>query len=211
MDTHYRVALFGSARIREGDEDYNNVYTIARELARSGFDIVTGGGPGLMQAANAGHQSVPGESHSIGLNIRLPFEQDANRYLDIKKEFDRFSERLDRFMSLSDAVVVAPGGIGTILELFYAWQLIQVEHVCETPIILFGDIWSGLMEWLRSDVLDRRLFDPGDMHNVFHVKSVEQVISIIRRVHEDRSRLEHVCVNYEKYRMEIQSAETGKG
>ena len=135
MDAHYKVAIFGSARIEEGDQDYQEIFEISRGLAEAGFDIVTGGGPGIMQAGNAGHKSVGSKQHSIGLNIKLPFEQDDNKYLDIKKEFDRFSGRLDAFMSLSDAVIVAPGGIGTILELFYSWQLVQVEHICETPII----------------------------------------------------------------------------
>ena len=103
-------------------------------------------------------------------------------------------------MSLSDAVVVAPGGIGTILELFYSWQLVQVEHICETPIILYGDMWATLTKWLRTEVLARRLFDSKDMHNIFHVTSVEEVVNLIRRIHKDRSRMEHVCVNYDKYR-----------
>ena len=86
MDAHYRVAIFGSARIKEGDQEYRDVYTIAKGLAAAGFDVVTGGGPGLMQAANAGHKSVSQGTHSIGLNIKLPHEQDANKYLDIKKD-----------------------------------------------------------------------------------------------------------------------------
>ncbi len=81
MDAHYRVVIFGSARTREGDAEYNDVYRIAKGLAESGFDIVTGGGPGIMQAANAGHKSVQADTHSIGLNIKLPFEQEANKYL----------------------------------------------------------------------------------------------------------------------------------
>ena len=203
MDPHYRVTIFGSARIKEGDAEYNDVYKIARGLAESGFDVVTGGGPGIMEAANAGHQSVESDAHSVGLNITLPFEQGANKYLDIKKEFDRFSGRLDAFMSLSDAVVVATGGIGTLLELFYSWQLIQVQHLCETPIILYGDIWAGLIKWLRSEVLERKLFDNSDMHNIIHIRSVEKVVTFIRKVHEDRSQMEHVCVNYDKYRVEF--------
>ncbi|MCP4666890.1 MAG: LOG family protein [Deltaproteobacteria bacterium] len=203
MDAHYRVAIFGSARIQEGDVEYHDVFRIAKGLAESGFDIVTGGGPGIMQAANAGHQSVKSDTHSIGLEIELPFEQEPNKYLDIKQEFNRFSSRLDTFMSLSDAVVVAPGGIGTILELFYSWQLVQVEHVCETPIILYGDMWAALIKWLRTEVLARSMFDKNDMHHIFHVTSVKGVVDLIRRVHEDRLHMEHVCVNYDKYRVEL--------
>jgi uncharacterized protein (TIGR00730 family) len=203
MDAHYRVAIFGSARIKEGDHEYNDVFTIARGLAEAGMDVVTGGGPGIMQAANAGHKSASKGTHSIGLNIRLPFEQDDNKFLDIKKDFDRFSNRLDAFMSLSDAVVVATGGIGTILELFYTWQLVQVQHLCETPIILFGEMWGPLLEWMENDVQNRGLFDPKDMHNLFHIKTTDKVIEFIRKVHKDRQKMEHVCVNYNQYRIEM--------
>ncbi|MEN8142033.1 MAG: LOG family protein [Thermodesulfobacteriota bacterium] len=203
MDPHYRVAIFGSARIEEGDSEYQEVYEISRGLAEAGFDIVTGGGPGIMQAANSGHKSVESEQHSIGLNIKLPFEQDDNKYLDIKKEFDRFSDRLDTFMSLSDAVVVATGGIGTILELFYSWQLVQVEHICETPIILYGEMWEGLLSWLKEEVMSRGLFDKNEMHSVFHLTSTNQVINLIKQVHADRAEMEHVCVNYDKYRVDF--------
>lgn len=203
MDAHYRVAIFGSARIKEGDQKYNDVFTIARGLAEAGMDVVTGGGPGIMQAANAGHKSASHGTHSIGLNMRLPLEQQSNKFLDIKKDFDRFSSRLDAFMALSDAVVVATGGIGTILELFYTWQLVQVKQLCETPIILFGDMWGPLLEWLKNDVQQRGLFDPEDMHNLFHIKTAEKVIQFIRKVHEDRQKMEHVCDNYNQYRIEM--------
>ena len=201
MAAHYRVAIFGSSRIREGDQDYRDVYQIARGLSALGFDVVTGGGPGLMQAANAGHKSVPTGGHSIGLNIRLPQEQVANPYLDIKKDFDRFSGRLDSFMSLSDAVVVAPGGIGTLLELFYSWQLVQVGHICKTPIILFGKIWRPLLHWLNEEVLRRGFIDAEDLQGVFVLDSVQGVVELIHRIHEDRSRSENVCVNFDKYRV----------
>jgi hypothetical protein len=210
MEPHYRVAIFGSARITEGDRDYQDVYAIAMGLAEAGFDIVTGGGPGLMQAANAGTKSVQGGGRSIGLNIRLPREQQANAYLDIKHEFDRFSGRLDTFMTLSDAVIVAPGGIGTLLELFYAWQLTQVEHICETPIILFGELWTNLLLWLETEVMPRKLFERKDMHMIFHVIEPLHVVELIKKIHEGRSRTEHVCMNFSKYRGEMREM-TGQG
>lgn len=203
MDAHYRVAIFGSARTQEGDETYENIYRIARGLAGFGFDIVTGGGPGIMKAANAGHKSIRSNAHSIGLKINLPFEQEANKYLDIKKNFDRFSSRLDTFMTLSDAVIVAPGGVGTLLEFFYCWQLMQVQHICETPIILFGDIWKTLLDWLRDEVMEKGYFDLKDMALLFHASTVQAVIDIILKVHKDRNGLQHVCTNYEKYRVEM--------
>ncbi|ASQ91129.1 hypothetical protein CHL67_09560 [Prosthecochloris sp. GSB1] len=209
MDPQYRVAIFGSARIREGDREYNDVFAIAKGLAESGFDVVTGGGPGLMRAANAGHRSAQSGKRSIGLNIRLPHEQTANLCLDIKHEFERFSQRLDTFMSLSDAVVVAPGGIGTLLELFYAWQLVQVEHICETPIILFGSLWGGLLDWLKTEVLSRNMIGEGDFGMIFHVNEPEKVVALVRSIHEDRILTGHACKNFEKYRIDFGALHEG--
>ncbi len=206
MDLHYRVAIFGSARIQEGDQDYKDVFEIAKGLAESGFDIVTGGGPGLMQAANAGTQSAQSSSHSIGLNIKLPREQEPNSFLDIKQEFSLFSNRLDTFMALSDAVIVAPGGIGTLLELFYAWQLVQVEHICETPIILYGQIWNNLLQWLENEVMERNLFSKSDMHMIFHVTEPLHAVDLIKQIHADRLQVEHACKNFSKYRKAIQTS-----
>ncbi len=203
MDVHYRVAIFGSARLMPEDQAYRDVFEIAVELGKLGFDVVTGGGPGLMQAANAGHRAADSEAHSIGLNIVLPHEQDFNPYLDIKQDFDRFSGRLDTFVSISDAVIVAPGGVGTILELFYSWQLAQVKHICETPIVLFGEMWGGLLDWLTTEVLERGLFSEKDLNSIFHVKSPGKVVELIERIHADRAKVEHVCVNYEVYRGEL--------
>jgi hypothetical protein len=203
MEPKYRVAIFGSARISEGDEQYQDVYAIAKGLAAEGFDIVTGGGPGLMQAANSGSKSVSNGGKSIGLNIRLPREQHPNRFLDIKAEFDRFSIRLDTFMAITDAVVVAPGGIGTLLELFYTWQLVQVQQICETPIILYGGIWTGLLEWLETEVMNRNLFDRKDMNMIFHVLKPSQAVELIVRIHRDRPQSDHVCTNYSRYRGDL--------
>jgi uncharacterized protein (TIGR00730 family) len=204
MELQYRVAIFGSARIREGDDEYRDVYAIAKGLAENGFDIVTGGGPGLMQAANAGSRNAQSAGRSIGLNIRLPLEQDSNPFLDIKEEFSLFSDRLDTFMTLSDAIVVAPGGIGTLLELFYAWQLVQVEHICETPIILFGSIWTNLLVWLETEVLPRQLFSRTDMHMIFHVTEPLHVVDLVCKIRDDRIKEEHACRNFPKYRKMIQ-------
>jgi hypothetical protein len=203
VDEHYRVAIFGSARIEEGDKIYQDVFEISRGLASHGFDVVTGGGPGLMLAANSGHKSAHSGTHSLGLNIRLPTEQVANPFLDIKEEFDRFSDRLDSFVSLSDVVVVCPGGIGTLLELFYTWQLVQVKQLCETPIILFGEMWSGLLEWLENEVLSRKLFSPKDMNHIFHLTSPADVVSLVKKIHDDRAGMEHVCQNFKMYKVEF--------
>ncbi len=196
----YKVAIFGSARIHEGEQLYRDVFTIAKGLAEAGFDVITGGGPGLMQAANAGSQSADSPANSIGLNIRLPKEQDANEFLDIKQEFYSFSSRLDTFMTLSDAVIVAPGGIGTLLELFYTWQLVQVENICETPIILFGSIWTNLLKWLEQEVMAKQFFDKEEMRMIFHVIEPNEVVTLIKKIHDDRLEEGNICTNFMKYR-----------
>ena len=99
--------------------------------------------------------------------------------------------------------MVCPGGIGTLLELFYTWQLVQVEHLCETPIILFGEMWSGLLGWLQNEVLSRELFSHQDMNHIFHLSSPEDVVSLVKKINEDRSKVEHVCHNFKKYRVEF--------
>ena len=149
---HFRVAIFGSARIRKGDERYRMVYRLAKKIAAEGMDIITGGGQGLMDAASRGHHAGRKNhtTHSIGLTIKLPQEQEKSFHLDIKKDFSRFSDRLDHLMALSNVAVVTPGGIGTLLELFYTWQLMQVQHICNTPIILLGKLWPEFLMWMKK-------------------------------------------------------------
>jgi len=139
---YYRVSIFGSARIKPNTEEYMEVYDLAKKLAKNNADIVTGGGPGLMEAANAGAKDGSSKSKSFGLHVDLPFETSPNEHLDITYHHKRFSSRLDEFMRISHAVIVTPGGIGTILELLYTWQLIQVSHISERPIILVGKMWT---------------------------------------------------------------------
>ena len=139
-DGRFRIALFGSARIKPEDFIYQEVAELAKRITKSGYDIVTGGGPGAQEAASYGHQiAVHGDDvgKSIGINIELPFEQHPNKYLDFTETASTFSSRLDTFMLLSHVFIVTPGGVGTLLELFYTWQLMQVGHICRTPIILW--------------------------------------------------------------------------
>lgn len=180
---HFRVAIFGSARISEGHQIYRDVYELSRRIAAEGMDVVTGGGPGLMKAANAGHQAGRRNSrvHSIGLNIRLPHEQKANMHLDIKKEFERFTDRLNTFMELSHAVVVAPGGIGTALELFYTWQLVQVKGIDTIPVVLFGPMWADLISWVRKWPLAHGLMDEEDLNSIFMAGTVDDVMALLKQ------------------------------
>jgi len=202
---HFRVAIFGSARIKANDPRYNQIYSLARMIAADGMDVVTGGGPGIMEAANKGHQEGrKGRSvHSVGLNIMLPKEQEANKHLDIQKDFKRFSNRLDYFMKLSNVVVVAPGGVGTILELMYTWQLIQVEHTCNYPIILLGDMWQPFIDWIETWPIKKKLMGENDMMPIFLAKHCREAMKVIRKANQDfKERGPDYCWNYRKYKIE---------
>lgn len=182
METEfYRVSIFGSARLKQDTELYQEVYELANQLAMRGVDIVTGGGPGLMDAANKGAKFGGQKSRSIGLPIELPFESDANSHLDVKRQHKRFSSRLDEFMRISHAVVVTPGGIGTILELFYTWQLIQVGHIQPRPIILLGGekMWPDLLDWLKEWPLKMELLSEKDFAGLTHCESVADVVGLL--------------------------------
>ena len=179
---HYRVSVFGSSRIQRGDPIYEQVKTLCSELAKMGADIVTGGGPGLMEAANAGAREgqVNSRSRSFGLAIHLPTEESANPFVDKVFRHRTFFSRLHHFIRLSSAFIVFPGGIGTGLELFMVWQLLQVKHVAGHPLILVGTMWDGLIEWIQSSMVARGLVSPADMEKVSVVGSSEEAIPIIR-------------------------------
>ena len=184
-EDHFRVAIFGSARIEKDDALYKQVRDLAHEIGKRDIDLVTGGGPGLMDAANFGHSIAQnGNSHSIGLTIDLPMEAHANKHLDLKKHFHKFSSRLDTFMELSDIAVVVPGGIGTCLELFYTWQLAQVKHTANTPIILMGEMWHELIKWVRKYPLKDGLISAHDLDNIFCVNTQEEALALILKFYE---------------------------
>jgi uncharacterized protein (TIGR00730 family) len=151
----YRVTIFGSARAKRGTLVYDEVKRIATALAEMGCDIITGGGPGLMQAANEGAAAAgaPECDRSVGIRVDLPFEQELNPFVLQAFEHKTFFTRLHHFVLASDAFVVAPGGIGTVLELTMIWQLLQVRHVRDTPLILIGTMWADLLEWAKSHLL----------------------------------------------------------
>jgi hypothetical protein len=202
---HFRVTIFGSSRSQNGDDDYEMVKKLAFKVGELGLDVVTGGGPGLMQAANEGHQEgkTNEDSESIGLVIDLPWENQPNKYLDVKSRFERFSERLDTFMVLSNLVVVTPGGLGTCLELFYTWQLTQVKHICSVPIILIGEMWEEEVEWVKKHIIETGRADIKDMHNIYVCKSIDQVVKIIKKAHEVfKQEGDSYCLNYKKYKLD---------
>jgi len=177
----FSVAIFGSARIKDDRPMYRKVYGLAKLLAERNYDIVTGGGPGLMEAANAGHKAgnKGNGSRSVGLGVKLPKEQKFNAHLDEAETFMRFTSRLDKFMLLSNAVVVASGGVGTLLELFYTWQLVQVRKKKDIPIILLGPMWPGLLRWLEEQPLKQKYFTKEDYGMLVLAKDENHAIRII--------------------------------
>ena len=149
----YRVTIFGSARAKTGTLAYQETKRAAAALAEMGCDIITGGGPGLMQAANEGAATSPERAQSVGIRVDLPFEQEVNAFVTQAFEHRTFFTRLHQFVLTSDAFIVAPGGIGTVLETMMIWQLLQVRHLENIPLILVGNMWPGLVEWARSSML----------------------------------------------------------
>jgi uncharacterized protein (TIGR00730 family) len=186
----YRLTVFGSARVDPQHWVYRTVRDLAAELTRLGCDIVTGGGPGLMQAANEGAKLAdPGgaRQESVGVRVELPFEQDVNAFVTQAYEHKTFFTRLHHFVLVSDAFLVFPGGIGTVLEMLMVWQLLQVRHLGDTPLILAGRFWEGLLGWAKREMLrpDAPLVGPQDL-------AIPRVLddgpSIIEAVREHQAR-----------------------
>ena len=156
------VSVFGSARTGGDDPEYERARLVARGLAQKGFAVITGGGPGLMEAANRGAQE--GGGRSIGLNIELPHEQPLNPYVDLGLHFHYFFARKLMFVRYACAFVVLPGGLGTLDELFEALTLIQTGKIRQFPVILYGSgFWSGLLEWIRGTLLARGTVSAADL------------------------------------------------
>ncbi|EDY20847.1 conserved hypothetical protein [Chthoniobacter flavus Ellin428] len=181
---NFRVTIFGSARIKPGTPAYEGVKKLAAELVGLGCDILTGGGPGLMQAANEGAYSVDatGLNRSIGINVELPFEQEVNPFVSQAYGHRTFFSRLHHFMIASDAFVVVPGGIGTLLEMSMAWQLLQVRKLYNTPLILVGKMWADLVDWGKGCMLDEgsELASAADFSIPHCVNSIEEAIALLR-------------------------------
>jgi hypothetical protein len=185
----YRVTIFGSARAKPGTQPYEVVKQLGADLAALGCDIVTGGGPGLMQAANEGAQSrSAGERvQSVGIRVELPFEQEVNPFVQEAFEHQTFFTRLHHFVLMSDAYVVVPGGIGTVLEAMLVWQLLQVRHQHDTPLVFAGEMWAELVDWAKRYMLRPgfELANPEDMTIPHCVSSADEVLAII---HEHNAR-----------------------
>jgi uncharacterized protein (TIGR00730 family) len=186
-DVYPAVSIFGSARTPIADRYYDEAVRTAELLGRAGFAIITGGGPGIMEAANKGARQA--EALSIGCNIQLPFEQAINPYVDKAMIFRYFFVRKTMFIKYSEAFITFPGGFGTLDELFGALVLIQTRKISDFPVILYGsDYWSGLVDWLRSSVLSANNIKQEDVDSIHVVDSPEAVREIVVAYHEQAER-----------------------
>lgn len=175
------VCIFGSARVKADDPYYKRTEEIAGIMAENGFAVITGGGGGIMEAANKGAAKKKGRS--VGLNIVLPMEQKPNPFANIKVEFNYFFVRKVMFIKYAMAYIIMPGGFGTLDELFEAVTLIQTKRVKPLPVILFGSAyWGGLVEWIKDQLLDARRISPEDMNIIKVTDDPQEVLRIVQNV-----------------------------
>ena len=182
------VTMFGSARIREEHPSYTAARAIGRRFAERGWAVITGGGPGVMEAANRGAQE--GGGLSVGFNIELPHEQGSNPYLDLAYTFEHFYARKVCFVKPAEGFVIMPGGFGTLDELYEALTLIQTGKVLHFPIVLFdSEYWAELLDWVRKELLDHRLVSPGDLDLLSVTNDVEEAVEVVIDCYERRCAL----------------------
>ena len=175
------VSIFGSARILPDNPQYKKAEAIAALFVKNGFGVITGGGGGIMEAANKGAAEAGGTS--VGLNIRLPFEQKPNPYATIQMEFKYFFIRKVMFIKYAAAYVVMPGGFGTLDELFEVITLVQTRRIRPFPIIMVGaDYWGGLLAWIRQQLLAQSLIAPKDMDIIQVLDDPEEIVSTVRKI-----------------------------
>jgi uncharacterized protein (TIGR00730 family) len=177
------VSIFGSARLPDTSEYYQAAVKVARDLSQAKFSVISGGGPSIMEAANKGAYGQGGQS--VGLNIELPFEQSPNETQDISLSFRYFFVRKLMFVKYSMGYVVFPGGFGTLDEFFEAITLIQTKKILDFPIILYGtSFWTGLLDWLKAEVLKQGCISEEDLDLFYVVDSPEEVLPIIKKHQE---------------------------
>ncbi|MFZ5523439.1 MAG: TIGR00730 family Rossman fold protein [Pseudomonadota bacterium] len=182
---HPAVSIFGSARTRPDQPYYKLTEEISRLLSDAGFSVISGGGPGIMEAANKG--AFYGKSASVGLNIQLPHEQSSNHYQNISQTFQHFFARKVMFVKFASAYVVMPGGFGTLDELMEALTLVQTGKTRRMPIILVGSrFWSGMLDWFRTALLDEKVISPEDMDLIQVIDDPKEVVSAIFKYYETR-------------------------
>lgn len=180
-DIYPAVSIFGSSRVGSEDPLYEKARNIARLFAETGFNVITGGGPGLMEAANRG--AAEGGARSVGLNIQLPAEQEANLYSNVRLDFRYFFVRKVMFIKYAQAYVVLPGGFGTLDELFEALTLIQTDRIKPFPVILVeSDYWKKLLDWVRERLLGSHKISPEDLDLVQLVDDPSDVVAAVKRL-----------------------------
>lgn len=180
-DVQPAVTIFGSSRSRPGDADYEKTVKLGGLLAKNGFSVISGGGPGIMEAANKGAAEAGGKS--VGLHIKLPEEQKPNVYANVRLEFKYFFIRKLMFVKYAIAYVIMPGGFGTLDELFEALTLIQTKRIRSFPIILMGsEFWKGLLDWLKEVVVKKNNITESDFEIINVVDTPEEAVNIIKRI-----------------------------
>jgi uncharacterized protein (TIGR00730 family) len=184
------VTMFGSARVREGHPYYEAARATGRRFGKRGWAVITGGGPGLMEAANRGARE--GGGMSVGLNIDLPHEQASNPYLDVSYTFEHFYARKVCFVKPAEGFVIFPGGFGTLDELYEALTLIQTGKVSHFPVVLFDSAhWWEMLEWVRDELLDERLISPSDVELLSLTDDVEEAVGLVIDCYERRCAQTH--------------------
>jgi uncharacterized protein (TIGR00730 family) len=179
-NVHNAVTIFGSARVKPDDAYYKKAEILARLLVQNGFSVITGGGPGIMEAANKGASEAGGKS--VGMNIRLPFEQKPNPYANIHLDYKYFFIRKVMFVKYAVAYVILPGGFGTMDELFEALTLIQTKRIKSFPLILMGsEYWQGLLDWVKKIMLAENKILPADLELLQVVDEPQEVVKLIKK------------------------------
>jgi uncharacterized protein (TIGR00730 family) len=175
------VSIFGSARTQPDDPIYQKAKEIAGAFVKEGFSVITGGGGGVMEAANKGASEAGGRS--VGLNIKLPFEQKPNDFANVKVEFNYFFIRKVMFMKYAAAYIGLPGGFGTLDEIFEVITLIQTQRIKPFPVILAGsDYWSGLLDWIKAQLLSRGTISPDDTDIVQVIDDPEEIVHLVKKL-----------------------------
>jgi hypothetical protein len=175
------VSIFGSSRVEPNDPLYEKARNIARLFAENGFHVITGGGPGLMEAANRG--AAEGGAQSVGLNIQLPMEQEPNPHANVRLDFRYFFIRKVVFVKYAQAYVVLPGGFGTLDELFEALTLIQTDRIKPFPVILVGNhYWNGLLDWVREQLVETGKISPEDLDLIQLIDEPDEVVAAVKRL-----------------------------
>jgi uncharacterized protein (TIGR00730 family) len=204
------ISIFGSARVGRRNRYYGAARRLAAALSRQGFAIITGGGPGIMEAANRGAKDAGGVS--IGCNIELPFEQGLNEYVDLGMEFRYFFVRKVMFVKYAEGFVIFPGGFGTLDELFEALTLIQTGKVEHFPVVLYGkDYWDGMMEWIRERPLFEAKISPEDLDLVTITDDVDEACEAITKHHRSRQQERKESASRQATKEAVQDAAAGGG